>query len=699
VVALVTEKAEEYNRKHGLSEKPVQYLTSAVRARSLLSPEIVRHIDKCFTKKGIKEAQRGLRKRTYQPRKALIKVPPNHEVKHEETESASDEKPLQGTLSRVEEREVAENEDEQDHDGETTVEYEAEETKDLEKSVGEESLAETEPINLEEEDKVLRDVIVKNVAEKETKNLAEKETTEPRVYEEEDEEEVDDVEEYVPEEGEMKGVLEEKIFGGLLPKAVRRLKPHRKGMSERTGRGGRNETNNGAPETVVLGAVNYMLGNTADGERPTLSLSSLFGRKLKKRRKKQHITVDDLEDPDSEDDDYKGPGVRKNHRGSEEGVRKSKRLVSRRFWGDEEPQKEGILIPLEEPHDEEEEKEEFAETLTAASAGEKEEYAESVAREGSTIKVGSENSQPEEREGDGRDSRMRRGRLPPEEKDLHQEAVQEVEDSKVQVQTEDLLRAAVSRPSSQADSRPSSQNSRPGSALPAKVAKQLERVASPDRDSPVIAPRNRRLEKEERERASIDGQHVVRPDSRQASCSKSPARATGGPCDNYLKRNQKQVEVQKAIEAGNMFDQVNVRSKNAEKVRKQLEKIKKKAIKNSKGDQKKYKGFGEKKAPKEDKAKKREEKEARRASMKIKKAVVTSNEAALIAELLQTGETAVAESRQASQEEEAEEERERQRAALLIARQEAATVEEFEASQGLAGPSSLSQQLDDLFDL
>ena len=42
-----------------------------------------------------------------------------------------------------------------------------------------------------------------------------------------------------------------------------------------------------------------------DGERPTLSLSSLFGRKFKKRRKKQHITVDDLEDPDSEDDDYK----------------------------------------------------------------------------------------------------------------------------------------------------------------------------------------------------------------------------------------------------------------------------------------------------------------------------------------------------------------------------------------------------------
>ena len=42
-----------------------------------------------------------------------------------------------------------------------------------------------------------------------------------------------------------------------------------------------------------------------DGERPTLSLNSLFGRKMKKRRKKQRITVDDLEDPDTEDDDYK----------------------------------------------------------------------------------------------------------------------------------------------------------------------------------------------------------------------------------------------------------------------------------------------------------------------------------------------------------------------------------------------------------
>ena len=226
VVALVTEKAEEYNRKHGLSEKPVQYLTSAVRARSLLLPEIVRHIDKCFTKKGIREAQRGLRKRTYQPRKALIKVPPDQVVKPEaESEGGRDEKPL-GEESNREEDEVDEKESEENHNDESTVEYEAGELKDLEKSADEVSQADTESVDLRDEDKVLKHVIVKNVAEEET--------IEPRgCEEEEDEEEVDDVEEYVPEEGEMKGVLEEKIFGGLLPKAVRRLKPPRKGVSER----------------------------------------------------------------------------------------------------------------------------------------------------------------------------------------------------------------------------------------------------------------------------------------------------------------------------------------------------------------------------------------------------------------------------------------------------------------------------------
>merc|ERR1712013_307973 len=195
-------------------------------------------------------------------------------------------------------------------------------------------------------------------------------------------------------------------------------------------------------------------------------------------------------------------------------------------------------------------------------------------------------------------------------------------------------------------------------------------------------------------RSSIDGQHVARPESRQAaSSSKSPSRAAGAPCDNYLKKNDhKQAEMQKAIDATVKFDQEFVRGGKSEKVRKHFEKLKKKAMKNSKGDQKKYKGFGETKESKEDKAKRQEGKER-------KKAAMTRDEAALMAELLQAGETAVAESRQASQEEEEEEERERRRTAQLIARQEAAMVEEFEASQGLAGPSTLSQQLGDLFGL
>ena len=155
-----TMPTDEYNKKHGLSEKPVQYLSSAVRARSLLLPEIVRHIDRCFTKRGIKEAQRGVKKRTYQPRPALIKIPRDQVVKPIVLGGA--EKNVEGEHAR-----------EQDAPG-------------------------------------------------------------PQKFEEEDnEEEVDGREECMPEDGEMKGVLEEKIFGGLLPKAVRKLEPPRKGLSER----------------------------------------------------------------------------------------------------------------------------------------------------------------------------------------------------------------------------------------------------------------------------------------------------------------------------------------------------------------------------------------------------------------------------------------------------------------------------------
>ena len=92
------------------------------------------------------------------------------------------------------------------------------------------------------------------------------------------------VEGNVSEELEMKEVLEKTVFGGLLPKAARKLKPARKGLSvrliiklgkhacnmildcvikmfTRTGRGGRNELKQqqGVRDIAVL---NHMLGNT-----------------------------------------------------------------------------------------------------------------------------------------------------------------------------------------------------------------------------------------------------------------------------------------------------------------------------------------------------------------------------------------------------------------------------------------------------
>ena len=55
--ALVKEKAEKYNLKAQLSSLPVKYLSESVRARSLLQLDVVRHLDHCFTKKGMRGAK------------------------------------------------------------------------------------------------------------------------------------------------------------------------------------------------------------------------------------------------------------------------------------------------------------------------------------------------------------------------------------------------------------------------------------------------------------------------------------------------------------------------------------------------------------------------------------------------------------------------------------------------------------------
>ena len=77
VGALMKEKADEYNWKYGLSAQPVKYLSESVRAKSLLEPDVIRHIERCFTRTGMREAKRGPRK----PRKRqMVQVPRDKEI-------------------------------------------------------------------------------------------------------------------------------------------------------------------------------------------------------------------------------------------------------------------------------------------------------------------------------------------------------------------------------------------------------------------------------------------------------------------------------------------------------------------------------------------------------------------------------------------------------------------------------------------
>merc|ERR1719186_2176662 len=254
---LVTEMAEEYNRRNG-EKKQIQYSTEAALARSVLDEEIVSHVKKCFTKKGMKEFKLGRRKNVVTKRKDVIKIPSECIV-------------------------VDENVDSLDQDEVETIEREK-------------SCEEFEESFLDEE-----------------------------------------FEEQVPTEDELRLAHEEKIFGGYLPKVVCRLKPPRKGVSDREGRGGRNEfTKKNVPESLVLGAVDYMLAckSSRNGDKQEklqqaiISLSGLV-KKRSSRRKRINIDFDDLSD--DEDEDYKAPSIynRNVDRPDEENKRKSNRLCEK----------------------------------------------------------------------------------------------------------------------------------------------------------------------------------------------------------------------------------------------------------------------------------------------------------------------------------------------------------------------------------
>merc|ERR1719244_1302313 len=432
--------------------------------------------------------------------------------------------------------------------------------------------------------------------------------------EEVDEEYEDEPEEYVPNENEMKMALESKVFGAHMPKSVRTIRPQRFGLSDRTGRGGRNELSDvSAPEPLVMGAVEYMLGNRVGDEdgsiiQASLNLASLF-RKKGRRRKQVNIDFDNLSD---EDEEFKGPFIQKKDRVSGDRVRKSRRLNvnsdnqkatensdedhlsntenrghessqltrnikqlleagKQKLKGEDAPEK-----PVEQTSltkfvatdhcypvkDENEKSDDGNEQTNTPTVNVNEEDNENL-----TSKTSSDDESPKK-------ERLRRGRdTVGRDSDNKPASIEENTE-----EVEEMIRSSsrASRPSSQADSRPGSELGRPGSVLPKKVARQLESLGSPDRDSPVLTPRQRQTEREAREREGFDSLRSSRVSTPAPSGSKSPARAALIN-ENYLKKDEVK-DVKETENIGN-FSQAFARKRQTEKVKKMLEKQRKKAEK------------------------------------------------------------------------------------------------------------------------
>ena len=98
-----------------------------------------------------------------------------------------------------------------------------------------------------------------------------------------------------------------------------------------------------------------------------------------------------------------------------------------------------------------------------------------------------------------KEKKLKRGRV----KEAIKEAKEDGDASQEEI--EEMIRCVsrASRPSSQASDRPDSQQSRPASTLPKKYAKHLDSLGSPDRDSPVLAPRQRKLEARDKQLEAV----------------------------------------------------------------------------------------------------------------------------------------------------------------------------------------------------
>ena len=601
VVALVTEKAEEFNRRNNLGQrgKPVQYYSSAVQARSILSKDIITHIERCFTKKGMKDLAPGRKKRAYPKRKEIIKVPSNYfnKIKQENGD--------------IVEEEVADNE---------LVEEEAEDDID-----------------------------------------------------EVDEEPEEPVVEHIPTESEMNEGLECEVFGGKLPKVKRRIK-HQICNLDRKGRGGRNEVISQIdPPQLVFGVVDHLLDSKQDGKTKegSLNLSSLFKKRSRRKKKRQDVDVF------SDEDEYLAPGY--SVKSSSEGSRKSKRITMKIADGE---LRETELLDNGPNASKQSEKENLntsnihdspsvANVTEKTSREKKLEQIREICTEKLNVDASAVSGSWSE-DDKGKKVKLKRGmksggREVEGESDVSQEDVEE------------MIRCvsrAASRPSSQASSRPESQLSRPPSALPMKVAKKLEGLTSPERDSPVLTPRMRRKEAiEKHNREAL--QKAISP--RAATPVTAPGLSQSVVSENYLKKGQTSLPSSKTL--GN-FEQTFTRSKQSEKIRKLLKKQMKKA---EKADNKKYQGFGGQKSHQEEKKKKPEK--------VVKKAQVSKAEVDLMNELLTLGDTAVAEASDCSSQSQANVQVQGSSSGGHVT-----AITQFEECQTFSGePQNLSEELDQLF--
>jgi len=91
VAAFAAEKEAEFNlrcdkEKHAV----IQYYTEAAIAKSTLEKDVLKHIQSCFTKKGMRDYKRGVKRRNYPKRSTIIKINQGQKQAKDETKINTD---------------------------------------------------------------------------------------------------------------------------------------------------------------------------------------------------------------------------------------------------------------------------------------------------------------------------------------------------------------------------------------------------------------------------------------------------------------------------------------------------------------------------------------------------------------------------------------------------------------------------------